>query len=131
MFTRGVQQGGANTTTASFEPPQPQLQPRPQPVLGGYSLIQNLSEPHVIEVARFAIKEHNKMQHKGHMLKFLSIFKGWSQVVAGVNYRLIITAKRLHSRDVAHRYEALVYERPWEHFMNLTSFKMIDQQEIN
>lgn len=94
-------------------------------ILGGYTPITNLSDPHVIEVARFAVGEHNK-QDKTHMLKFLSIFKGWSQVVAGINYRLIIIAKPLCRPALVRRYEAVVYERPWQHFMNLTSFKLID-----
>ncbi|XP_021766659.1 cysteine proteinase inhibitor 1-like [Chenopodium quinoa] len=95
--------------------------PPPDLPLGGYSPITNLSDPHVIEVAQFAVKEHN-MLDEGHKVKLLSILKGWTQVVAGLNYRLIITAKTLCSHADVHRYEVVVYERPWQHFMKLTSF---------
>ena len=96
--------------------------PAPKPVLGGYTPIKNLSDPHVIEVARFAVKEHNR-QDKAHMVHLLRVLQGWTQVVAGINYRLILAVRPVHSRHIVRRYEALVYERPWQHFMNLTSFK--------
>ncbi|KAL2932294.1 Cysteine proteinase inhibitor 5 [Bienertia sinuspersici] len=95
-----------------------------QPLPGGYTPINNISDPHVIEVARFAVEEHNK-QDDAHLLKFLRILKGWSQVVAGINYRLIIAAEPINCNGKVYHYEAIVYERPWQHFMNLTSFELI------
>ncbi|KAL9237036.1 hypothetical protein vseg_011626 [Gypsophila vaccaria] len=93
----------------------------PKPLLGSYTPIKNISDPHVIEIARFAVKQHNK-QVPTQKLRLLSIIKGYSQVVAGTNWKLFFYAKAVHGRS-RQLYVAVVYERPWVHSMNLTSFK--------
>ncbi|PNX86985.1 cysteine proteinase inhibitor [Trifolium pratense] len=92
---------------------------REQILLGGYSPIKNLNDPHVIDIAKFAVTEFNKQI--GATLKFDKVIKGESQVVAGTNYRLIITT----SNSVPNTYQAIVYENPGEHVRNLTSFTIV------
>ncbi|XP_058198973.1 cysteine proteinase inhibitor 1-like [Rhododendron vialii] len=88
--------------------------------LGGWQPIENVSAPEVIETAQFAVAEHNKKADS--TLKFRSVVRGEYQVVAGMNYRLIIAAK---DGGVAGKYEAVVYVRPWEHYKSLTSFTKV------
>ncbi|CAK7344942.1 unnamed protein product [Dovyalis caffra] len=84
---------------------------------GGWSPIKDLKDKHVVEIAEYAVAEHNK--HEQSSLKLESIVKGESQVVAGTNYRLVLAVKG----GAYKKYQAVVYERPWENFRNLTSFK--------
>ncbi|GAB4830757.1 hypothetical protein Ancab_004790 [Ancistrocladus abbreviatus] len=89
-------------------------------LLGGYRPIKNLNDQHVIEIAQFAVTEHNK--EDGTDLEFKKVVKGESQVVAGTNYRLVIAA--MNGADLGD-YEAVVYERPWENYRKLTSFEKV------
>ena len=52
-------------------------------------------------------------------LKFVSVVNGEAQVVAGVNYRLIVATK---DGALSKNYQAVVWEKVWEHFRNLNSF---------
>ncbi|KAI8567300.1 hypothetical protein RHMOL_Rhmol02G0110500 [Rhododendron molle] len=90
------------------------------PLLGGWQPIENVTAPEVIETAQFAVAQHNKQADS--TLKFRSVVQGEYQVVAGMNYRLIIAAK---DGGVAGKYEAVVYVRPWEHYKSLTSFTKV------
>nr|AJD79055.1 CPI-4 [Morus alba var. atropurpurea] len=91
---------------------------RTGPLVGGWTPIKDLSDPHVKEIANFAVSEYNKQSKAS--LKLKSIVKGETQVVAGTNYRLVLAVK---NGATAERYEAVVWEKPWQHFRNLTSFK--------
>ncbi|KAL5066366.1 hypothetical protein RYX36_028103 [Vicia faba] len=91
---------------------------RKQYPLGGYIPITNINDPHVIEIAKFAVTQYDKQS--GAKLKFKKIIKGESQVVAGTNYRLTLSAGE---GSVSNIYEAVVWEKLWLHFRNLTSFK--------
>ncbi|GMH26862.1 hypothetical protein Nepgr_028705 [Nepenthes gracilis] len=91
---------------------------RQDALVGSYRPIRNLKDPHIIEIAEFAVSEHNKQA--AAKLVFVKVVKGESQVVAGVNFRLVIEAK---DGDALEDYEAVVYERPWEKYKSLTSFK--------
>ncbi|KAK9715069.1 hypothetical protein RND81_06G141100 [Saponaria officinalis] len=93
----------------------------PKPLLGGYTPIKNISDPHVIDVSKFAVKQHNK-EDPAHKLRLLNIIKGYSQVVAGTNWKLFFYAKAVHSHG-RRLYVAVVFEQPWVHSMNLTYFK--------
>lgn len=64
--------------------------------------------------------EYNK-QSKNE-LKFESVEKGETQVVSGINYRLILVVKDGTSTK---KFEAVVWEKTWEHFKTLTSFKPV------
>ena len=76
------------------------------------------TEKHVMEIGQFAVTEYNKRSKSA--LKFESVEKAWTQVVSGTNYRLILVVKDGPSTK---KFEAVVWEKPWEHFKSLTSFK--------
>ncbi|KAL9237035.1 hypothetical protein vseg_011625 [Gypsophila vaccaria] len=88
--------------------------------VGGYTPIKDLNSAHVQEIAKYAITEYD--QKSGASLEYVKIVKGESQVVAGANYRLVITAK---DGGVVRNYVAVVYEKPWAHYRSLTSFKAV------
>ncbi|KAG0455195.1 hypothetical protein HPP92_024154 [Vanilla planifolia] len=87
--------------------------------LGGWKPIKNLTDPYVQEIAHFAVAEHNK--DGDPQLKLRRVVSGETQVVAGINYRLVIEAMAVGGS--ARKYEAVVWDKPWLHFRNLTSFK--------
>lgn len=92
-----------------------------KPVLvGGWQPIKDVKDPNVQEIAQFAISEHNKTAMTD--LKYEKVVRGETQVVAGTNYRLVIAAK---DGGVSKNYQAVVYERIWEGYRNLTSFKQV------
>ncbi|BAT77323.1 hypothetical protein LR48_Vigan01g324600 [Vigna angularis] len=84
---------------------------------GGWSPITNINDPHVKEIADYAVTEYVK--RSGHKLKLEKVLKGEIQVVAGLNYRLTLAAADGSSSN---NYEAIVWEKAWQHFRNLTSF---------
>ncbi|CAA7052076.1 unnamed protein product [Microthlaspi erraticum] len=88
--------------------------------VGGWSPIKNISDPHIIEVGEFAVSEYTRETKSD--LNFVTIVSGESQVVAGMNYRLVITAN--HTGE-SKNYKAIVWEKPWLKSMNLTSFKPV------
>ncbi|XP_049392565.1 cysteine proteinase inhibitor 1-like [Solanum stenotomum] len=90
---------------------------RKEAIVGGWNPITNLTDPEVVKIGKFAVDEHNKEAKT--KLEFQEITKGESQVVAGINYRLVISAK---DGDSPHNYLAEVWDKPWEKFRNLTSF---------
>lgn len=87
------------------------------PATGGWEPIENINDPHVKEIAEFAVSEYNKKSNK--KLVFQSVVKGETQVVTGKNYRLVIAVKD-------DKYEAVVWERVWLHSKILTSFKQVN-----
>ncbi|KAK9268212.1 hypothetical protein L1049_010655 [Liquidambar formosana] len=89
-------------------------------LVGGWQPIKNISDPHVREIGEFAVTEYDKKAKAE--LKFESVVKGEYQVVAGMNYRLVVAAK---DGGVSAKYEAVVWEKAWENFKNLTSFKRV------
>ncbi|XP_030553036.2 cysteine proteinase inhibitor 1-like [Rhodamnia argentea] len=89
-------------------------------VVGGWKPIKNLSDPYVKEIAEFAVKTHNGEANTGLLLK--SVVKGETQVTAGTNYRLVVEVK---GGADAGRFEALVWDKPWEHFRRLSSFEAV------
>ncbi|CAL5199589.1 unnamed protein product [Lathyrus oleraceus] len=90
------------------------------PPVGGYTPIEDINDPHVIEIANFAVTQYDKQS--GAKLKFNKVIKGESQVVAGTNYHLTLSAGE---GSVSKIYEAVVYEKLWLHFRNLTSFEPV------
>ncbi|KAK7245954.1 hypothetical protein RIF29_40808 [Crotalaria pallida] len=86
--------------------------------LGGWTPIKNINDAHVKEIADFAVAEHNKQS--GEKLKLERVIKGESQVVSGKNYRLVLEA---NDGSASKKYAAVVYEKPWQHYKNLTSFE--------
>ncbi|XP_072977285.1 cysteine proteinase inhibitor 5-like [Typha angustifolia] len=95
--------------------------PRRALVLGGWKAIKNISDPHVQELGEYAVAEHNKAAKPG--LVFEKVVKGETQVVSGVNYRLVVEAK--DGGGATGEYEAVVWEKTWEGFKQLISFKPV------
>ncbi|PNX76058.1 cysteine proteinase inhibitor [Trifolium pratense] len=86
----------------------------------------DVNDPHVIDIANFAVTEYSKGTITRYVskLKLDKVIKGESQELAGgINYHLIVSASRRYQR--IHNYEAVVLEKPSEHFKNLTSFKLV------
>ncbi|XP_008342560.1 cysteine proteinase inhibitor 1-like [Malus domestica] len=97
---------------------------------GGWQPIKNISDLHVKEIAEFAVLEYNKHAQGQNKLAFESVVQGDSQVVAGINYRLVISAKNESVVDPAvatptSDYEGIVWEKAWEHFRQLISFHQL------
>ncbi|KFK41155.1 hypothetical protein AALP_AA2G092800 [Arabis alpina] len=86
--------------------------------VGGWSPITDVKDPHVVQIGEFAVSEYDKRSKSG--LKFETVVRGETQVVAGTNYRLRVTA---NDGGESKNYEAIVWEKPWLKSMNLTSFK--------
>ncbi|KAF3452089.1 hypothetical protein FNV43_RR08185 [Rhamnella rubrinervis] len=92
---------------------------RTKALVGGWKTVQDLKDPHVKEIIEFAVSKYNK-QSKAN-LKFDSVVKGDSQVVAGINYRLVISVKNGNATE---RYQVVVWENT-KHFMKITSFNLV------
>lgn len=86
-------------------------------LVGGWQPIKDISDPHVQEIAEFAVSEHNKLANT--TLALSKVVKGETQVVAGVNYRLVLETK---DGEAMANYVAVVWEKAWEGFRQLTSF---------
>ncbi|KAI3510489.1 hypothetical protein L1887_17529 [Cichorium endivia] len=83
---------------------------------GGWNPI-NATDPTVIEIGKFAVDEHDKDAHVS--LKFEKVVGGVSQVVAGMQYNITITAVNGVEEN---NYVALVWDKPWQKFRQLVSF---------
>ena len=73
---------------------------------------------HVLDLARFAVSEHNKKANT--LLEFEKVVKVKQQVVAGVMYYFTIEVKE---GDAKKLYEAKVWEKQWMNFKELQEFK--------
>ncbi|XP_058782225.1 multicystatin-like [Vicia villosa] len=93
----------------------------PEPVLGGYKPIPNLNAVHVIEIAKFAVSEHNKQS--GSKLKLHKVIKGETQIVNGVNYRLTLSTSE---GPLLMIHETVVLEQSWLDSRKLIYFKSIN-----
>ncbi|KAL5728883.1 hypothetical protein ACHQM5_001913 [Ranunculus cassubicifolius] len=89
-------------------------------LVGSWTPIKDISDPHIQELGQFAVSEHNKAD--GTNLRFDRVTKGESQVVSGENYRLVVKAV---DGSAANNYEAVVWEKAWAGVKNLTSFKQV------
>ncbi|XP_074561991.1 putative cysteine proteinase inhibitor 7 [Curcuma longa] len=88
-------------------------------ITGGWTPIGDLHDPHILDIVEFAISEHNKQAHT--KLTLTQVVKGESQVVAGINYRLLLQVKNLLGGGFA-EYEAVVWEKPSDSSRQLLSF---------
>ncbi|KAL6645599.1 hypothetical protein ACP70R_017207 [Stipagrostis hirtigluma subsp. patula] len=89
---------------------------------GGWSPIKDINDPHIQELGEWAVTEHVKQANDG--LKFSRVVSGDQQVVAGVNYRLVVDASNNDGKDA--KYQAVVYEREWTNTRELVSFKPVN-----
>ncbi|KAK4491904.1 hypothetical protein RD792_002686 [Penstemon davidsonii] len=78
--------------------------------LGAWLPLQNPNSPHVVEIAKFAVAEHNKEAKA--LLVFITVVKGESQLVFGLKYRLRISAKD-GVATTTKNYQAVVLEKRW------------------
>ncbi|THU43056.1 hypothetical protein C4D60_Mb00t10420 [Musa balbisiana] len=85
-----------------------------QEIIGGWTPV-DVNNPHVHDIAVFAVSEHNK-EAKEH-LTLVNV------VLAGVNYKLLLVTK--NEKGASARYEAVVWEKEWENFRKLISFKRL------
>lgn len=92
-------------------------------VLGGWTPITNLNDPYVREIAEFAVTEYSKISNGGNLTLQRAI-KGWTQVVDGTNYRLLLAAKidLLPAAAPPAEFMAVVLDKPREHSRKLVSF---------
>ncbi|XP_050908056.1 cysteine proteinase inhibitor 1-like [Lathyrus oleraceus] len=88
-------------------------------ITGGWNPIKNIKDPEVLEIAQFAVTEHQKQS--GQKLSLVEVISGETQVVAGLNYRLVLTAK---DGSVTKKYQAQVVDQ-LTHTRILTSFKSL------
>ncbi|KAL9236917.1 hypothetical protein vseg_011530 [Gypsophila vaccaria] len=58
---------------------------------GTWQPITNIKDPHVTEIAQFVVNEYNKKQSTVYEL--VKIYKGETQAVDGIKYRLFIGAE--------------------------------------
>ncbi|KAE8648197.1 hypothetical protein Csa_018520 [Cucumis sativus] len=87
--------------------------------MSDYTPVQDLDNPHIKELAEWTVAEYNK--EGGYQLALSSVVKCESQIVAGVNYRFILTAK--DENDNEGNYEAVIWEKVWDQFRKLISFQ--------
>ncbi|KAK9715077.1 hypothetical protein RND81_06G141700 [Saponaria officinalis] len=78
---------------------------------GDYKPIPDLHDPHVQEIAKFAVTEADKQS--GERLKYIKIVKGEYVVEDGTNYRLVITVLDV---GLMADYLAIVIEKPPAHY---------------
>ncbi|WOG83121.1 hypothetical protein DCAR_0102295 [Daucus carota subsp. sativus] len=89
---------------------------------GGWQAIKNANDPIIQEIGKFAVAAFNLVHNKN--LVFQGVIKGETQIVAGTNFRLTISVKDMDvSMNVSINYQATVFDQPWTHTRNLTSFK--------
>ncbi|XP_073059690.1 cysteine proteinase inhibitor 5-like [Primulina eburnea] len=91
--------------------------------MDGWQPISNLKDPKVVEIAEFAVKQHNMKIND--MLRLVSVIKGESQIVNGVNYKLVISAAEVLTKMTESNYRVVVWDKPWTKERNLTSFEKI------
>ncbi|XP_010513103.1 PREDICTED: cysteine proteinase inhibitor 5-like [Camelina sativa] len=88
--------------------------------LGSWTPIKDVKDPHIVEIGQFAVSEFDKLTRS--RLTFVKVVQGESQVVSGVNYRLLLEA---NGSKLTKQFVAVVLEKPSLKSMNLTSFKPI------
>lgn len=95
--------------------------------VAGWQVVSNLTDPMVVEIAEFAVKEHNKRANP--ILGLVSVLKGETQIVNGENYRLIILArdglKAKTSAAAESNYRVVVWDKPWKKERRLLSFERL------
>ncbi|GAU27147.1 hypothetical protein TSUD_104560 [Trifolium subterraneum] len=85
---------------------------RNEAIPGGWTPIKNINDPHVTEIANYAVTEHDKKT--GLNLKLEKVISGETKVVNGIIYCLNISASDSNKHNIA------VLER--QQFRKLTSF---------
>ncbi|XP_056693454.1 cysteine proteinase inhibitor 1-like isoform X1 [Spinacia oleracea] len=89
------------------------------------------NSPKIIEIANWAVKEHNK---EGDCLEFIRIIEAEYQMGSGMKYYIILEATNgilVHGAPMAitNEYFAIVYDKPWNHTRILEVFVAKEQDE--
>ncbi|XP_047967297.1 cysteine proteinase inhibitor 1-like [Salvia hispanica] len=79
---------------------------------------QDPKAPEYFQLATFAVSEANKRINEALTLE--SVSRAETQVVAGTNYRLILSAR--DQRPISNNYEAIVFSQAAPTSLQLTSF---------
>ncbi|CAO2197250.1 unnamed protein product [Urochloa humidicola] len=88
---------------------------------GGFEIAPGReNDPHIIDLASFAVSEHNK--NDNDQLEFQNLVQVKLRAVSGAEYLLTIEAK---DGEVTKLYEAKVWDRPWMDFKQLLDFKLV------
>ncbi|KAI5330764.1 PREDICTED: cysteine ase inhibitor [Prunus dulcis] len=104
--------------------------------IGSWQPIKNISNPKVKEVAKFVVSEYNKQaQGKSSDPKLVldSVVRGELQVVHGLKYKLVLSAKNElsvsnpTSTATSDKYEAVVWDLFWQHLKKLISFQPLSE----
>ncbi|XP_077217855.1 cysteine proteinase inhibitor A-like [Tasmannia lanceolata] len=86
--------------------------------VGGITDASNQNSVEIVELARFAVEEHNKKTNS--LLEFGRVVKSKQQVVAGTVYYITVEVTEGGAKKV---YEAKVWVKPWMNFKELQEFK--------
>ncbi|XP_020590455.1 cysteine proteinase inhibitor 1-like [Phalaenopsis equestris] len=87
---------------------------------GGWQPIKNLNDSIVGEIVKFALDEYNNKTHLN--LNLVNVTRGETQIVAGINYRLVFFATFGSDSYRLGKYEATVWVNE-EGQKKLTSFR--------
>ncbi|KAL6626468.1 hypothetical protein ACP70R_030194 [Stipagrostis hirtigluma subsp. patula] len=87
-------------------------------LVGGWSPIKDVNDPHIQELGGWAVAEHVRQVHDG--LQFTKVVSGREQVVSGMNYELVIVVSNGAGKSAT--YGAVVYEQEWTKTRKLLAF---------
>ncbi|KAL6850514.1 hypothetical protein ACP4OV_021141 [Aristida adscensionis] len=90
-----------------------------QQVVGGWSPIKDINDPHIQELGGWAVSEHVKQAHDG--LVFTKVVSGREQVVAGMKYDLAVVVSNSDGKSA--KYGALVHEEMFNKKRELLAFR--------
>ncbi|XP_008804939.2 cysteine proteinase inhibitor 1-like [Phoenix dactylifera] len=97
-----------------------------KPLLGVWKPL-NTDDPHVQEIAEFAVSEHDELANdKLALSKVVKALKGKTAFLPGIAYRLVVEAK---DKISIAKYEAVVWEKTQEGPMKLVFFAPINLPE--
>ncbi|KAL9671076.1 hypothetical protein QQ045_008641 [Rhodiola kirilowii] len=82
--------------------------------------IADLSKPHVLTIARFAVEQHNT--EASTYLQLLEVVSGYRHIGEGMKYRLILRVANLDTVTVTN-YETLVHEKEAKIHKELVYFR--------
>lgn len=92
--------------------------------LGAWMPLKNISDPHVTEIANFAVTSYNSQNHKN--LLFQKVIKGYYHIESGTRYRLVVRVKDEKSVVIPTAdYLAVVLEKRWAGDKKLVFFYQI------
>nr|XP_016498127.1 PREDICTED: cysteine proteinase inhibitor 5-like [Nicotiana tabacum] len=94
--------------------------PAPSSLLGNWQPIQDAKDPKVVKVGEFAVDTYNKISNSFPLI-FESVLGGQFQVVNGINYKLVISARQNVTATTS-SYLAVVNEHPGDNVKTLISF---------